>query len=387
MRIVQAGNFPIDIEEIKGGVEASILGLTDELSKSHELIVVDYPRYSIHEDYIESVKSVKIFRFKSPFAGNSSGLLRIWKIFSIVTKSKPDICHLHSTGWMSFLLFVMLKCRGQQLILTIHGLAHIEKKNGWIRKKTIKSFIKVISHSFAEFMLINLSKTVIVDTDYVCDALHLYHKQHKVHRLPEIFVVPQGIHKSYFSINSNIGFRNLLAVGSINPRKGYIKLLESIQLLKKYTTDFQLNIAGVVSDYKYLEELNFTIKKLNLEQNVLIHTDLSFVKLLNLYTNASIFVLHTQEESQGIVFCEAMACGLPVVATNVGGVPYIIKQDIGGLLCEYGDIESFALNIFTMLNDNDLSQRFSDFNRIEALKYDWKNIADKVVSVYNENLV
>jgi glycosyltransferase involved in cell wall biosynthesis len=387
MRIVQGGNFPINIGEIKGGVEASIFGLTAELSRFHELIVIDYPRYSIKEDYVETILTEKIFRFKSPFSGNTSGLLRIWKIFSIINKSKSDICHLHSTGWMSFLLFVLLKCRGQQLIVTIHGLAHIEKKNGWIRRKTIKNFIKVISHSFAEFMLINLSKTVIVDTEYVRDALHLYLKQHKVLRLPDIFVIPQGVNESYFKINSNIGFKNLLAVGSINPRKGYIKLLESIQILTKYTTDFRLDIVGVISDYKYLEELNSCIKRLKLEQNVLIHTDLSFEKLLELYTNASLFVLHTQEESQGIVFCEAMACGLPVVATNVGGVPYIVKEGYGGLLCDYGDIESFTLNILKLLNNNDLSRSFSDFNRIEAQKYDWKNIAENIISVYRCNLV
>jgi len=382
MIIVQAGTFPINIHEIKGGVEASIFGISSELTKKYKLYVVDYPRFSVKKDFVEVVNAINIFRFKSPFATNSSGLLRVVSICRKIRKIDPDICHIHSTGWMSLLLAILLKMSGSAVIITIHGLAHIEKKNNWNRKRTTINFIKFVSHSFAEFMLINLSKSVIVDTDYVRDSLHLYSKEHKICRLPDIYVIPQGIDDKYFNINSRSGFNNLLAVGSINPRKGYVKLLESVHGLIKYTSDFRLDIIGVVSDSNYLEELKNSLIKFDLQRNVFIHTDLSLDELLVFYSNASLFVLHTQEESQGIVFCEAMACGLPIVATNVGGVPYIVRHNQGGLLCDYGDIVSFTKNIHSLMNDSNLAKRFSAYNQIEAQKFNWNIISNNIVSLY-----
>ena len=94
--------------------------------------------------------------------------------------------------------------------------------------------------------------------------------------------------------------------------------------------------------------------------------------------------MHSQEESQGIVFAEAMAVGLPVVATKVGGVPYVVKNNTTGLLSEYGDVTSFANNIITLLDDRDVYDAFESAAKKEALNYTWQNIAKQVVQLYKE---
>jgi glycosyltransferase involved in cell wall biosynthesis len=97
-----------------------------------------------------------------------------------------------------------------------------------------------------------------------------------------------------------------------------------------------------------------------------------------------IFVFHSLEESQGIAICEAMAAGKPVVATNVGGIPCVVKEDVNGKLSAFGDVESFAENIKTLLVDNELRNAMGTTNQKQAQKYAWDKIADEVLKIYNE---
>lgn len=78
--------------------------------------------------------------------------------------------------------------------------------------------------------------------------------------------------------------------------------------------------------------------------------DADYDVLLGLYSKATLFALHSEEESQGIVFAEAMAAGLPIVATNSGGIPYVVHDDDNGILCKYGDVDSFACNMDSLLS-------------------------------------
>ena len=94
------------------------------------------------------------------------------------------------------------------------------------------------------------------------------------------------------------------------------------------------------------------------------------------------FALHSEEESQGIVFAEAMAAGLPIVATNSGGIPYVVHDDDNGIFCMYGDVDAFASNMDSLLSDETSRNLISARNTEEAKKYNWANIANEIVKVY-----
>lgn len=116
-----------------------------------------------------------------------------------------------------------------------------------------------------------------------------------------------------------------------------------------------------------------------------------FVKeeLKPLYYKASdIFVLPStrKHESFGIVNLEAMACGLPIVASKIGGVPDIVKDGENGLLVPPRDSEALADAIIYLLENEDVRRKMSKRGREMVKNYSWDKIAEQYEEVYEEVL-
>ncbi|MDP4240549.1 MAG: glycosyltransferase family 4 protein [Bacteroidota bacterium] len=387
MKIVQIGPFPLDATCIKGGVEASVYGLATELAKNHILTVIDVPRTDLHQDKIDCVDGITIFRFTSPGKSNTSALFRSKKIIETIRVQRPDICHIHTSSLFSFLLFIALKFYKIPSIVTIHGLAHIEKQHVWHKQRNLINFVKYITQSITEFLFISLCRILIVDTPYVAETIELYKKQHKIFCLPDCKVIPQGINPVFFQLANSSKNSQLLSVGALSKRKGHLHLIEAMKKVKQQFPDFFLSIIGSISETKYLEFMQVRIKETGMEKNIRVFPNAPFEQILTFYSEAEIFVLHSEEESQGIVFCEAMAAGKPIVATKAGGVPWVVENNVNGLLSNYGDIDTFANHVISLLKDENLRKKIEDTNRIQSHKYDWKIIADEIVEVYKKLII
>lgn len=103
--------------------------------------------------------------------------------------------------------------------------------------------------------------------------------------------------------------------------------------------------------------------------------------LEELYSISDLMLLLSEKESFGLVALEAMACGVPCVGTNVGGVPEVINNGINGFICEVGDIEDISNKALAILNDKSLHQQFSN-QSIETAKTKFK--ADQIVEQYEQ---
>ena len=96
---------------------------------------------------------------------------------------------------------------------------------------------------------------------------------------------------------------------------------------------------------------------------------------------SDVFLLPSEKESFGLVALEAMASGVAVVSSNVGGLPEVNKDGVTGFLNEVGDIEGMIASVLTILNDKDTLDRF----KTNALEHSQKFDLNKIVPVY-ENL-
>ena len=73
---------------------------------------------------------------------------------------------------------------------------------------------------------------------------------------------------------------------------------------------------------------------------------------------------------------EAMALGLPVVSTNVGGIPYLISNEENGLLVEPGDAEAMANAIIRLIENPELAENLSNKGRLKAEKFNWPEVKE-----------
>ena len=383
MNIVQVGPYPLSADCIRGGVESSVFGLANELAKSHVVDVFDYPRLA-GKDTVDRHGSLTIHRYENIGKYNQDAIDRGKEVLRDIVALHPDIVHIHGTGNFSGTLYSAIKFYGIPILLTVHGLLHVEKKNALRKRPSLKHLYQLIMQSRAEFDVINQAHHIIVDTEYVSKQIEQLYARKKINNLPWMYVVPQGIQSKYLSLSSmQTKAPVILSVGSISQRKGHLFLIKAFEKVHSKIPTARLIIAGSLAEETYLAKMREEIEICRLQDSVDILPNIPQEELLQQYKTASIYALHSQEESQGIALVEAMAAGLPVVSTTVGGIPYVVKDEESGLLSEYSDIDSFAHNIIRLLEDKNLRDKMAQSAREIAQNYSWKNIAQAIETVYN----
>ncbi len=142
------------------------------------------------------------------------------------------------------------------------------------------------------------------------------------------------------------GTLRLLSVGRVVPIKGYEYLIEAVALLRQRGAAVSLDIVGPLYGRHYggyEDKLRALIRDRGLGDVVSLRGAIPFgPKLMAAYREADVFVLSSLSEGIPKVLCEAMAKALPIVATRVGGIPWLMEQTRAGLLVEPGDSQGLA---------------------------------------------
>lgn len=380
MKIIQIGSYPLSPDCINGGVEASVYGLAQALVEHNTIDVFDMPRIG-GKDRVELSGSLTIHRYANPGKHNKDAVLRISEIVRDIVALGPDVCHVHGTGVFSKQIYCAIQQYRIPLMLTVHGLLREEKKQALLRKPSLKAVYQYVVQSRDEREILETSHRIIVDTAYVENKL----REYGLKKLPEIHVIPQGIDAVYYGIECNPKSNTLLSVGAIGPRKGHVYTVEMFNRLRSRGIDAKLRIIGSLADNAYYEQLKQKIASSTYREDISLDVNLPREELLRAYADAKLFVLHSREESQGIVFAEAMATGLPVVATKIGGIPYVVAEGKSGLLCPYGDVGAMTKNVTQLWTDEKQWQAFSCEAKAIVKEYEWGNIAEKICRLYRDN--
>ncbi len=214
----------------------------------------------------------------------------------------------------------------------------------------------------------------------------------------DVTIIPMGVDLDLFYPN-NAGFVSsvqnhftelpiVLSVGRLINWKGIEYLIQAMAILKKRFPNVRLIICGDGPVRHELEELTGNLR---LNENVLFKGNVPHEELPHHYKNAAVFVLPSillentgETEGLGVVLLEAMACGIPVVGSNVGGISEVIQDGWNGLLAQPKDTQDLAEKIERLLLENDLRQKFSEngFKTIEE-RFSWDAVTEKFDEVYN----
>jgi glycosyltransferase involved in cell wall biosynthesis len=173
--------------------------------------------------------------------------------------------------------------------------------------------------------------------------------------------------------------RSILFLGRLREKKGVFELLEAFALVVEQFADARLVMAGDGDPTPILERA----ASLNIEDRVTfpgwIDGDRKDVAL----RSASLLVLPSRYEGLPVGVIEAMAYGLPVVCTRVGGIPEVVEDRVEGLLVPPGDVTALAESMATLLNNEKLRKRMGNAARMRAqAAHDAQRVRRQVEAVY-----
>lgn len=170
----------------------------------------------------------------------------------------------------------------------------------------------------------------------------------------------------------------ILSVAALHPRKGLDTLIKSFPKILEEFPDARLALCGEGPERKNLEKL---IKKLSLHNHVVLlgfHDNIPF-----LMKSADMFVLPSVKEAFGLVLLEAMASGLPIIASRTGGITDIIDNK-NGILVEPGDKEQLATKIIELIANKPLREKLAYVGHHDVKKFDAEIMAKKTGHIYTQ---
>lgn len=196
----------------------------------------------------------------------------------------------------------------------------------------------------------------------------------------EIDVIANGIESEQFYHapvrRTHSDTIQLICVARLIERKGIQHLLRALRIMEH---EVHLTIVG---EGNFKEELEAFAAQYEVTDKVTFHGYCPREYLVELYSSSDIFVLPTMAESFGLVFIEAMACGLPVIGTTVGGVPDIVKPD-NGILVEPDDYRAIRDAIDELAGDEKRRLGMGKASRQRVLDhYSWLSVAEKYERCY-----
>ncbi|MBN2144176.1 MAG: glycogen synthase [Candidatus Aureabacteria bacterium] len=387
---------------IYGGAGVHVDYLSRELSKKVSLHVRCFGSQDVHQDSF-SVKGVEapsqlLKNIPKSLSSVFSAFYQNLGFFN--SFSDAQIVHCHT--WYSHLAGIMAKLAyGIPLVVTTHSLEPLrpwkrEQLGGgydvtcWIERETLRLADAIIAVSRS-------TKKDILD--------HFAVPEEKIHVISngidtnEYQPVPEKEALIRYGIDPNQKY--LLYVGRITRQKGIIHLARAIS---KLDPDMQVVFCAGAPDTpeikKELDEAISEIKKTR-KNIVWITENLDHRCLIQIYSHAYLFCCPSVYEPFGIINLEAMACGVPVVGTKVGGITEIIIDGETGVLVP---LDADAMNrgsqeetvkfsgrlsdaINSLYHDSNLRSSMAEKSRKRAVEvYNWNNIADQVVKIYKSLL-
>ena len=363
------------------GIEVATYNLAIKMAqRGHEINVFTTSIDS--KDSIERYENITIYRYGTKFKIAVSNISP--NILLKPIRYQIDVVHAHIGNPIAALAGLRYsKRKNIPSIVTYHG--DPVGGGGLIRGISIFFYEKYLINKF-----LSHAKVIISPSEYYVNESRFLGKYRD-----KIVVIPNGINIEDFDISyskeecrERLGLpldKNLiLFFGVLIERKGVDILIKAMPKVIKNSPDTKLVIAGEGWFRKRLEKLSQTFGIEN-------HVEFTgYIKEENkpLYYKATdLFVLPSLDECFGIVNLEAMACGTPIVASNVGGIPEIIKDKENGLLTPPKDPDALANAITYLLENEDVREKIGRNGRKKVEDYSWDEIAEETEKVYKGAII
>ena len=199
----------------------------------------------------------------------------------------------------------------------------------------------------------------------------------------EFEVVPNGVDVARFASATPAPLpgdgRRLVFVGRLHARKGFPILVDAFGRLSASHPDLWLVVAGDGGERRALERLHAATRARVCAIGAVPNDDLPAI-----HAACDAFVApNTGGESFGVVLVEAMAAGLPVIASRIPGFDEVVRDGVDGVLVTPGDVGSLAAAIDRVLTDHALAERLAAAGRERAGDFAWETVVPVLESLYD----
>lgn len=302
---------------------------------------------------------------------------------------------IHANFWMSAMVAADLKQALQiPFVVTFHALGYIRKIFQGSDDKFPAQRMEI------EKEIVRQADQVIAECPQDKEDLILYY-----HAPPEkITIIPCGFNPhEFYPIDPLLARKVLklnpqefivLQLGRIVPRKGIDNVIRAMAKIKQTATPARLFVVGGETDNADAEQ-NPEIRRLEqITEEVGISDRVTFTGrkqrdvLKYYYAAADVFITTPWYEPFGITPLEAMACGTPVIGSNVGGIKYTVEDGKCGFLVPPNDPDRLAIKIYELLHDEKLRTKMRDcaLRRVNA-HFTWSKITEMVAALYERVLL
>lgn len=364
-----------DEHSVDGGVQAVTKYLVDELVKSEQLDV-HVLSFKYGADRLDSREMHGYTRHVIPAAR-----LGAFTIYSrdqhaantLLERLRPDIVHSQGAGHYG----IVATRSPYPALITIHGIMSKEAVHAAsLRLKFRRWLISQLSNRYC----IRSDKSTIIISPYVADY---YGDRLTGPR----FHIPNPVAPVFFAVERSEKPGTILFAGRLLPLKGVSDLLAATATIAK-SQHVRLVLAGSLENRRHVANLRSQAAELNIQEIVHFRGILDEAELLSEFAQASVLVLPSYQETAPMVIQEAMAAGVPVIATRVGGIPYQISDGETGLIFDPGDVQRLTEHLMSVLQDEVMRKTFANAARRYAEDhYRAEGIARRTIEAYQQILV
>jgi len=293
------------------------------------------------------------------------------KLIKDISQEHPDIVHIY--GFSQFLLlFTLLRKLKTPVVLSppkIHE--SVQDTFSSFNKKLFKMVIQFISKKVSYFIVDNpIDKNTLmnlgVQTEKIASIPHNidYEKMASIKRREEDLI---------------------LSVGRYAPNKGLHNLIAAARQILNTFPQIRFYLVGTIFDKEYHK---FLLKKIEgFEDQIYLTGPLEEAKLLNLFSRAKLFVFPSINDTSGLVNIEAMAAGIPIIATKVEGTSLFIQDGVNGILIPRDDVPALVNSILELWKNKEKRNFLIKKGRERAKKFYWQNYSQEIIKIYKDCLM
>jgi glycosyltransferase involved in cell wall biosynthesis len=378
VKVALLGPYPGDAH-LAGGVDAVVLALAQGLARRPgvELHVVDAAP-GLSAPRVEPRTDLTLWLVPHP-----RGDRLLWRqpvvrqLRRALAEIRPDVVHAHMTG---FHADAALRS-GRPAVITPHGVIFRETALA-LCHSPLPARMRWRLDAWYERWVIHRARDLIAISPYIA-------KEYRPLTAGRFHDIENPVADRFFEVpaedasGSPAGSR-LLYVARVIPRKDILTLLGAFAAVRQAIPDAILEIAGQTdADPPYMAACRETVERLGLGESVHFLGDLHGPALVACYARANLVLLTSRQETAPVTVAEAMAAGRAVVATRVGGVPYMIEDGENGLLAEAGDADAVARAAIALLADRERRLAYGRAARAAAeRRFRLDAIVDRTLALY-----